>query len=49
MINYPGDARTNDEVWTVNPANLPAKGTPVRISIKPFSKITQPIKKNQSQ
>ena len=45
MINYPGDARTNDEVWSVNPGSLPAKGTPVRITIKPFSKVTQPIRK----
>lgn len=35
MINYPGDARTNDEVWSANPGVLPAKGAPVRITSKP--------------
>ncbi len=42
MINYPGDARTNDEVWTVNPGTVPAKGTPVRITIKLFPKPAAP-------
>jgi hypothetical protein len=45
MVNYPGEARTNDEVWWVNQGILPAKGTPVRITIKPFSKISRPIQK----
>lgn len=44
MVNYPGDARTNDEVWSVNPGTVPAKGTPVRITIQPLSK-TLPDKK----
>lgn len=48
IVNFPGDARTNDEVWTVNPGSLPAKGTPVRITLKPFFSIVQPIKKNPS-
>ena len=48
MVNYPGEARTNDEVWSVKQGKLPAKDSPVRITIKPFSKITPPIKKNQS-
>jgi hypothetical protein len=45
MINYPGDSRTSDEVWWVNPGTTPAKGTPVRITIKPISKITPATKK----
>ncbi len=48
MINFPGEARTNDEVWTVNQSILPGKGSPVRITLKPFSKITEPIKKAAS-
>lgn len=48
MINYPGDARTNDEVWSVNPGAMPAKGTPVRITIKPISDFTPPNKKTGS-
>ncbi len=48
MVNFPGEARTNDEVWSVNQGNLPAKGDPVRITIKPFSSLTRPINKNES-
>ena len=48
MVNYPGEARTNDEVWSVSEGKLPPKDSPVRITIKPFSNITQPVKKNQS-
>jgi hypothetical protein len=48
MVNYPGEARTNDEVWSVSQGKLLAAGTPVRITIKSFSKITQPIKKAPS-
>lgn len=48
MVNYPGEARTNDEVWWVKQDSLPTKGTPVRITIKPFSKSTQPIKPSGS-
>jgi hypothetical protein len=48
MVNYPGEARTNDEVWSVSQGKLPPKDSPVRITIKPFSKITQPVENNQS-
>ena len=48
MVNYPGEARTNDEVWSVSQGKLPSKDSPVRITIKPFSKITQPIRKAAS-
>jgi hypothetical protein len=48
MVNYPGEARTNDAAWSVSQGKLPAKGTPVRITIKAFSKITKPIKKVSS-
>lgn len=48
MVNFPGEARTNDKVWSVSQGKLPAKGTPVRITIKSFSKITKPIKKTSS-
>jgi hypothetical protein len=41
MVNYPGDARTNDEVWTVNPGSVPAKGTPVRLTIRPLSETAE--------
>lgn len=48
MVNFPGEARTSDEVWSVQPSALPAKESPVRITIKPFSKITKPFKKPAS-
>ncbi len=48
MVNYPGEARTNDEVWSVSQGKLPAMGTPIRITLKSFPKITQPIKKAPS-
>jgi hypothetical protein len=48
MINYPGEARTNDEVWSVSQGKLPPKDSSVRITIKPFSNISRPIKTNPS-
>lgn len=35
MINFPGKGRDNDEIWSANPEKLPAKGSPVRIAIRP--------------
>jgi hypothetical protein len=49
MINYPGDARGSDEVWWVNPGTVPAKGTPVRITIKPFAIAPKASEKNDPQ
>jgi hypothetical protein len=37
MVNYPGKGRDNDEIWSVNPGQLPAKGSLVRITIQPFA------------
>ncbi len=48
MVNFPSEERTNDEVWLVSQVKLPPKGTSVRITIKSFSNITQPIKKTSS-
>jgi hypothetical protein len=48
MVNYPGEERTNDEVWSVSQGKLPPKDSPVSITIKPFFKTTQPIKEAQS-
>ena len=48
MINYPGEARTNDEVWSVSQGKLPPKDSPVRITIKPFANNSRPIKTNPS-
>jgi hypothetical protein len=48
MINYPGKERTNDEVWSVSQIKLPSIGTTVRITIRSFSKITEPNKKVSS-
>ena len=48
MVNYPGEARTDDEVWSVSQGKLPAMGTLIRITLKSFSKITEPIKKASS-
>jgi uncharacterized protein YndB with AHSA1/START domain len=48
MVNYPGEARTNDEVWSVSQGKLPPKDSPVRITIKPFANISRPIKTNPS-
>ncbi len=43
MVNYPGNERTNDEVWFVSQGKLPAKHSPVRITVKPFSNVTPAI------
>jgi hypothetical protein len=34
MVNYPGEARTNDEVWSVRQGKMPATRTPIRTTIK---------------
>ena len=37
MVNHPGESRSLDDIWSVNRGPLPAKGSTVRIRIKPFS------------
>ena len=41
MVNHPGKARKRDDIWSVRQGPLPAKGSPVRISIRPHSKRDQ--------
>lgn len=41
VVNYPGNGCNNDEVWFVDDGKLPAKDTPVRITIRPFSKTSE--------
>ena len=42
MVNHPGQSRIRDDIWFVNRGPLPAKGSPVTISIKPFSDSDEP-------
>ena len=37
MINHPGKSRLRDDIWSVKPGPLPAKGSVVRMIIRPFS------------
>ena len=48
MVNYPGETRTDDEAWSAGQGKLLVVGTPVRITIKSFSKNSQSTKKTAS-
>ncbi|MEM7384572.1 MAG: YdjY domain-containing protein [Verrucomicrobiota bacterium] len=42
MVNYPGQSRIHDDIWSVTPDRLPARDTPVRITIGPFARPALP-------
>ncbi|MEO5915785.1 MAG: YdjY domain-containing protein [Luteolibacter sp.] len=44
ILNYPGDDRDNDDVWTPFPKRVPAEGTNVTVIIAPFQKTKPPTK-----